>query len=350
MKRGARIAWLVALALVTAGLVALRSAGDMDYWRRYLAAVARGNPEPDVAQINPRIVVKGEGGALPVATPEAEGIYPEAITEAQKTAQQQGSAALLVHRHGHRVSTWFAAGRDGTTLVSGGDLSPMLLVLATGALADARQVEFTQAVADIGNATRHVQDGWRNPWSAAAHARFSLAAPPAYLMKDLEGTLANTLSLRIWQPLGAGDAWLWGVDDSSLRLDCCVAARVDDWMRVADLILRNGEYEGNRIVSADWMRHVLAFDAEGVAHPVWVTPAAFSGDEPPAARETFWFDLGPDLRLWLLPRRGLSILHWAAPGTGRSRDTTIPNIIIRGMVEQQLTPGASELRDIVPGH
>ena len=149
MKSGPRIAWLVVLALVIAGLVALRAAGGMDYWHRYLAAMARGNPEPEVAQINPRIVVKGEGGALPVASPESGGILPGGHAEAQKAAQQQGASALLVHRHGHRVAAWFVDGRDGATLVSGGDLSPMLLVLATGALADARQVEFAQAVADI---------------------------------------------------------------------------------------------------------------------------------------------------------------------------------------------------------
>jgi hypothetical protein len=245
---------------------------------------------------------------------------------------------------GTRVAAWFA-GVDGSTQLAGGQLSPALMVLATGALADARRLEFTQAVAAVKAATAQSGDGWRNPWSAAARARFTLAAPPAWLMNDVEGTLANTLSLRVWQPLGAGDAYLWGMDDSALRLDCCVAARLDDWMRVGDLLLRQGEYEGTRIVSPDWIRHVLASDAGGVNHPVWVTePASWTG-EVPAAREAFWFDLG-DVRLWLLPRRGVDLL--AAAGNDRAL-TDVPNIVI-GIVEQAAGRPPTNIGDIVPGH
>lgn len=345
--------WLTALVLLIAGIAALRIAGNTDFWRRYLTALVSGTPEPVAAQITPRLVVKGaEGGAMPEATPEVEGIFPLAVTEAIDAARRQGASALVVHRHGHRIAAYFAAGRDGSTLLTGGQLSPALLMLATGTLADSRQLEFGQAVAAFKEATAQSGNGWRNPWSAAARARFGLSAPPAYLMKDLDGTLARTLSLRVLQPLQAGDAYLWGVDDSRVRLDCCVVARLDDWMRIGDLLQRQGEYEGTRIVSVDWMRQVLAADADGTNHPIWVTASpAWTGDEPPAAHETYWFDLGPDVRLWLLPRRGLSILFWSATGSGQSRDTTIPNLLIRGIVEQSVAPGATtNLGDLVPGH
>jgi hypothetical protein len=53
--------------------------------------------------------------------------------------------------------------------------------------------------------------------------------------------------------------------------------------------------------------------------------------------------------LWLLPRRGLSILYWA--GSAQARDPAIPNMLIRGLVEQSVAPGAtSNISDIVPGH
>ena len=88
-----------------------------------------------------------------------------------------------------------------------------------------------------------------------------------------------------------------------------------------------------------------------MTHPIWVrTPVAWSGDEPPAARETYWFDLGSNARMWLLPRRGISILLWSG-GKDLARDTAIPNIVIRGILDQSIAPGSSSnLNDIVPGH
>ena len=285
------------------------------------------------------------------ATPEVEGLYAQAVTDAIDAARKQGANALVVHRHGHRVAAYFA---NGTERIHFADGRPAVAGTDDAGHGRAWRIRATSISRRRSRRSRlriNPGSGWRNPWSAAARSRFTLSAPPAFLAKDLEGSLANTLSLRVWQPLGAGDAYLWGADDSHVRLDCCVAARLDDWMRVGDLLLRQGEYEGSRIVSVDWMRRVMATDPNGTSHPVWMTaPGALTGDEPPAAHETFWFDLGPGVRLWLLPRRGLSILVWAA-GSDQARDPAIPNLIIRGLVEQSVAPGAtSNISDIVPGH
>ena len=245
MKSTTKNRWLIALILMIGMLAMLRTAGGVDFWQRYLSALTRGTAEPPVGQIEPRVVVRGStDNAIPVATPESEGIHGQAVADAIDAARKQGVNALVVHRHGHRVISWFGEGMNGSTQLAGGQLSPIFLVLATGALADSRQVEFEQAVMEIETLMARAGEGWRNPWSPDARSRFRLATPPAFLMSDIEGSLANTLSLRIWQPMEAGDAYLWGSDDNQLRLDCCVAARLDDWMRVGDLLLRGGEYEG----------------------------------------------------------------------------------------------------------
>jgi hypothetical protein len=246
------------------------------------------------------------------------------------------------------VFEYFAQGRSGASEVAGGELSAALFSLAAGALVDTRRVTPEAAVAAIRDATRPGEH-WRNPWSAAAARRFKLAAPPTLLLQDLDGDLATTIAARVWQPLGAGNASLWGTGDSLLRLDCCAVARLEDWMRLGDLLLMQGNYHGERIVSPDWVRHLLAADAEGQRHPVWLDQQKpWVGDEPPAAREVFWFDLGDDLRLWLVPRRGLAVLHWAHQGN--ARDTLLPNIILRGLLDQAPAPGGAELNDMVPGH
>jgi len=339
--------WIVVAVLVVA-LAGLRVAGDTDYWRRYAAAMRNSGAESAAAQVQPRLRLPGGDGEVPRATAVAELLSAEALQAAAETAQQQGAQALLVNRHGHRVFEYFAPGRSAALEVAGGELSPALLALATGALVDTRRIEVAAAIAALRDAVP--QAGWQNPWSAAARRRFNLAAPPALLLQELDGSIAETISGRVWLPLQAADAWLWGMDESRLRLDCCVVARIDDWMRVGDLLLQQGSYQGERIVSADWIRQLLAADAQGQRHPVWLgKQQTWVGDEPPATREVFWFDLGSDMRLWLAPRRGLAVLHWASGGN--PRDTLIPNIILRGLLDQApAIEGASGLNELVPGH
>jgi hypothetical protein len=337
----------VALAILLA-VAAMRCAGGAGYWWRYATAMMGGGVAASAHLAPPRLRLPGGATELPRATAEAELIAVEALQYATDTASKQGAKALLVHRHGHRVFEYFGDGRNGHAEIAGGELSAALLALSLGPLVDARRVEPAAAVAAIREAAM-TGDSWTNPWSAAAKRRFSLSAPPAVLRKDLDGSIANTVSTRVWLPLGAADATLWGLDDARLRLDCCVVARLDDWMRVADLFLQQGTYQGQHIVSPDWIRQLLAADAQGQRHPVWLDrQLPWTGDEPPAAREIYWFDLGTDLRLWLVPRRSLAILYWA--DERMARDTLIPNIILRGLQDQLPAGGTTELNDLVPGH
>jgi hypothetical protein len=339
--------WMALMVLVVAA--ALRVAGGAGFWHRYATAMLGGGAETAAGLVAPRLRLPGIAVELPRATAESELIAADALQQAADAARQQGAQALLVHRHGHSVYEYFAAGRSGETQVEGGELSPALLSLSLGALVDARRLEPAAAITAIRDATRP-DEGWRNPWSAAAKRRFTLAAPPAVMLQDLDGSIANTISARLWLPLGAADAALWGADDSRLRLDCCVVARLADWMRVADLFLQQGNYQGQRIVSPDWIRQLLVADSAGQRHPVWLgAQRPWTGDEPPAAREVYWFDLGTDMRLWLVPRRGLAVLYWA--GSDDARDTLVPNTILRGLLDQApAVNGATELNDLVPGH
>ena len=114
-------------------------------------------------------------------------------------------------------------------------------------------------------------------------------------------------------------------------------AELDDWMRAGDLLLGQGAYRGERIVAADATRQLLAAHA----------PAPSLGDEPLLARDGTAFDLAPDVRLWLAPRRGLAILVWGTPE--QARDTLLPNLILRGLNDVAPAIGG-DISDIVPGH
>jgi CubicO group peptidase (beta-lactamase class C family) len=163
--------------------------------------------------------------------------------------------------------------------------------------------------------------------------------------------VAQAISQRVWQPLHAQNAALWGQDDQSLRVDYRMVAKLDDWARVGDVLLQHGSFAGERIASPEWIRAILAADRDGVRKPVWLaSQEPWAGAEPPAARDTFWFDLGAGVRMWLVPRRGLSVLMWSASKQG-ARDTEMPNLFIRALTDQAPPlGGASSLDQIVPGH
>ena len=340
---------LIVVAVVLAVVVPMRLAGNAAYWDRYAAAMTGVGAQGQVRFNQPRLRVAGQTGGVPRATPVSENVLPAALEQAHQHAIEQNIRALIVHRHGHRVYEYFAKGTSGSVEVAGGELAALPFALAVGVLADNGRVPFETALQAV-HAVAPVGD-WRNPWSHAARERFSLHAAPPLLLQDADGDVANTISQRVWQPLGAADAWLWGRDDGALRVDCCMVARVDDWMRLADLLLNQGTYEGARIASPDWMRRLLAVDTDRHAHPVWLAAQApWVGDEPPAERDVYWFDLGRDLRIWLAPRRGVAVLVWAGRDATRARDTLIPNIILRGLNDQAPPISGGGINDLVPGH
>jgi len=345
MKRGG-----IVLAMILLLVLAWRSAGDTSFWRLYSLAVTNAAPDRVAAAITPRIPLTSDPEALPRGSAEGESMAPEALSQAADRAQALQARALIVHRHGHRVLDVFSPGTSGATPVTGGELTPAVFALALAPLVDTRRIGIDAAVQALrSESSVYAAAGWRNPWSAAARMRFRLRAAPALLRGD--GPVAQMLSERVWLPLHAQDASLWGRDEQALRVDCCVVAQLDDWMRLGEVLLQQGNFEGERIASPDWIRALLAADPEGHRHPVWLRrQQGTEGAEPPAARDTFWFDLGPGLRLWLVPRRALSVLIWtdSAP---QARDTEIPNLLIRGLIDQTPAIDApSALDQIVPGH
>jgi hypothetical protein len=339
------------LALLLLSGVAWRTAGDASFWNHNVLAVNNAPPDRIAAAISPRVRLVGEHQALPRSTGDGESLAPEALPQPSERAHALGARALIVHRHGHRVREIFAAGTSGATPVTGGELAPAIFALALGPLVDTRRISIDAAVQAVRDeSAEYTATGWRNPWSVAARSRFNLRAAPELLQRD-GASAAQTLSERVWLPLHAQDAALWGRDDTALRVDCCIVAQLDDWMRVGDVLAQQGSFEGERITSNDWIRALLAADLDSHRHPVWLkAQLGTTGAEPPAARDTFWFDLGPGLRLWLVPRRALSVLVWTDSAT-QARDTEIPNLLIRGLLDQApAIDSPSALDQIVPGH
>lgn len=238
-----------------------------------------------------RVRIAGEEAALARATAESEFVLPAALDAARDQAESMGLRAFIVHRRGHRVFEYFGHGAAGYSEVDGGELASALLKLAL-----------------------------HQPGDEAADA----------------AQAAALISGRIWLPLRAADAWLLDEASAAPR-SCCIRARLDDWLRMVDLVNGQGVYLGERVVPADAVRALLA----------GLPPGRMGGDEPLLARDGITFDLQPGLRIWLAPRRQLTMLVWADDAI--AQDTLLPNLILRGL--DDASPAISgDISDLVPGH
>jgi hypothetical protein len=277
--------WVSAVALVVA-LAALW------HWRSLHEAHATGV-----------LIAGGDGGGLPRTAPELEGFDAAALNAAAAEAIKRGASALLIMRHGHLIYEAYAGRTDASTRVPGGELARSLLVMAAGI--------------------------------AVAQHGMIMPAPP--LSSDrLEAAIAAAggrsypafLSRHVWQPLHAAPAY-WSPPE--------VSARSTDWLRVGELLLHDGRFEGTQIVPPGWIaRYSPALFGRDVGFPAATGLASLRGPG--------------STRLWLAPRTDLAILRVAAaPPPGVAVDEALARTIINTLREHPST-GGSSLNDLVPGH
>ncbi len=250
------------------------------------------------------VIAGGDGGGLPRTAPQLEGFDASALQTVATSAFKQGVGALLIMRHGHLVYEQYSADAAASAPVDGGELANSLLIIAAGIAVAEHGMDMPPPPIDAGRI-------------AAAIAAASGRTYPAFL------------SRHIWQPLHAAPAY-WTSSG--------VSARCVDWLRVGELLLHDGRFEGTQVVQPGWIaRH---------ATQLFVGPGA---DSPAGSG---WLSLhGPgSTRLWLAPRLDVAILRVAAtPPPGVAVDETLPRTIINTLRDRPAT-GGSGLNDLVPGH
>ena len=133
--------------------------------------------------------------------------------------------------------------------------------------------------------------------------------------------------------------------------DCCLRARVGDWMRVAMLLLDGGRFEGTQVASADWVRRIPeAYDAARErGFGVWLAGSA-RGAEPFAADGVFYLKGNGRWRLWMAPTLDVAVLFAADGDTAGWDETRLPNRVFRAVIPQATPADHASLGQIVPGH
>jgi hypothetical protein len=284
--------WLLALA----ALLAVAGA-----WRWH-----RANGIEAAAVVAGTIAVGGgDGGGLPRADAAAEGFERQSLELAQAWAATQHARALLIARHGHLVSEQYD-GIATDTLVDGGELTDTLLQLSAGI-----------AVAQYGLVV---------PPAAQSDA----VQLPAAIARASGRSYVQFLSRNIWQPLNAAPAQ-WSAAG--------MHARSVDWLRVADLLLHDGRFEGTQVVPSGWVQRLPR-------------PQSAMGAEPFVDGTMYRLRGGGATRLWLSPRFELAILCVADAGRAPAfvaDETRLPNMVIRALRDRAGVSGTG-LSDLVPGH
>src|SRR5262249_28149247 len=143
---------------------------------------------------------------------------------------------------------------------------------------------------------------------------------------------AAFLSQSLWRRLGAADAWLsLDAPGGAAHADCCLLAHQGDWIRVAQLLLRDGNYRGDEVIRPGWiglMRAPSRADPRHGAYLELATPA-LPGRPAYAARDLFVVGGAGANRMWLVPSLQLAIVRLGDTLDAGWDDTRIPNLIIR---------------------
>jgi CubicO group peptidase (beta-lactamase class C family) len=381
-----RPALKVAAALVLALVAAVYTPS---LWHQYLDALARRSAP--LYQPRERVLGGNEPPAPRVA-PDTELLDAQALEQAARYAGEHGSRALIVARHDHIVFERYWQGTNFDTLSDAQSFTPLLAALATGVAvahrligwpdeplglllsewsADARGAITVRNLLQMssGLAAQHSLDV---PDLNAAVLSLPLAGSPGVtrleqpadpqllalaLERATQQRYAAYLSTVLWRRLGAADAWLWlDHPGGTAHADCCLFAHQGDWIRVGQLLLRDGNYRGTEVIRGGWvsqMRAPAKSDANfGSFLRLGMTPPP--GQEGFAARDVYAVGGRGGNRLWLIPSLQIAVL---CTGDAAGRDAAwdearIPNLIMRG-ARDYLPPAAlpgADLSSVVPGH
>jgi CubicO group peptidase (beta-lactamase class C family) len=359
-------------------------------WTRYLEALSHRS----APLYQPREQVGGGNEPpAPRVLPGTELLDPRALEEAARYAGDHGAQALIISRHDHIVFERYWHGSSFSTLIDAGTFTPLLAALATGHALSHRQIGWPDEPVGIllpewasdprgaitvrnllqsssGLAPAGPAD---DPYDLAGSLRRRpLAAPPGSqrreqpadpqllalaLAQATHQRYASFLSQTIWRPIGAADAWLWlDRPGGSPHADCCLISRQGDWIRIGELLLRDGNYRGDELMRPGWiavMRSPAKGDPDfGMFLHIANRPAP--GRETYAARDVFAAGGQDGNRLWVVPSMGIVVLRTgsAAQKDAGWDDARIPNLVIRG-ARDYLPPAAlpgADLSSIVPGH
>jgi CubicO group peptidase (beta-lactamase class C family) len=376
--------WTLAALVIAAVLVI---SGNPPYWLGRLGVHVHADGGPSASWYTPRIVLPGRSQpAAPRESPVEEKLDVSALQAASDYAEAQQSKSLIVTRHGYIVFEKYWQGSTFDTVVDSRGLGRVLAALTTGVAIDDKKIGWTdepvgylipawskdpRGVITVRNLLQ-MSSGLGSSTSGYGTTRIlemPLGAPPGTRWLDQNAdpdllgqvihratgrSYADYVSEAIWARIGAGDASLW-LDNQAgePHVDTGFFARQSDWLRVAELLLNNGNYQGDEVISPRWVPQLLKPSGSNPNYASYLRlgqhPAP--GASPYATGDVLMVEGGGN-RMWLVPSLQLAILRTGGQPAADWDDGRIPNFVIRGardFVPAAARPGA-DLRQLVPNH
>jgi hypothetical protein len=255
----------------------------------------------------------GDAGGLPIATAEAEHFDAAALSAAIAAAHADGAQAFIVVRHGHLVSESYGRGLGRDSELDTG-FAAVLPALALGIASDAGRLAFgDMTVFDANQAAAAIAANTHVPYE-----RF--------------------LSQRLWSRLNAAPAWIARAADGSVPADCCLYARIGDWLRVGSLIDEAGRFEGTQVVPVGWIARMLAPSGPARQSGFGVLlPGAVRGGQGFVSQDVVFVRGLGRWRLWMSPSLKLAVL-FGADAAPAWDETHLPNLVIRAVTDRRLVP------------
>ncbi|HZO22225.1 MAG TPA: serine hydrolase [Steroidobacteraceae bacterium] len=401
------VGWAV---LVLGVLAVLGIAHEPLFWVHYALTRIHGTHLP-LFYYEPRELVPGGNEPPPPReSPASESLDIGALEAAAAYAGAHHSRALIISRHGYLIYERYWHGSRFDTLIESGPLGRVLAALVTGNAIYGRRIGWPDA--PIGMFLSEWQDDPRgsitvrnllqsssglavpppaaNPWSAAADQAYgshviagylqrSLQSPPGQkwvqqsvdpdllvlvIQKATHERYAQYLSRTLWRRIGAADAWLWlDRPEGDVHVDRGFLARQGDWLRVAELLLQNGRYQGSEVIDPRWVPQLLRPAKANADYGAYIRLGAHTlpGMTAYDAPDLFLVQGGGSY-LWLIPSLQLAVLRTGeappAEQAGRTAsddsawdEARIPNLVLHGT--RDFVPAARSgagISNIVPNH
>ncbi len=395
--------------LIIAAMLFSEYRDDPLYWKRRVLSSVFAPMNRPAAYYEPSEVIAGSSGpSSPRVAPELERLSAKSLETAAGYAAEQGAKALIVGRHGHIAYEKYWDGTTFDTVIDAGRFNAALTAMMVGMAMDDRKIALTReplanyiesfrergrenvTIEDLLHMTSGLGPNVPDAEGARAGARARdeiardirgkcleqerIAAPGArwqpqacdpqllaHIIERVSGMqYSQYVSSRLWKPIGAGDAWLMlDHEGGTAHASCCLRARIGDWVRIGQLLVNDGKYEGEQVLPPGWVRAMLTPSKANprFGYQVWRGEPFEPGQgasEPYVLEDTFVLK-GPGItRLWLMPAMNLRILLvGGADQTGSDwDDSRIPNLIVRGAsdyVPKAATSGA-DVSNLVPNH
>lgn len=356
---------------------------------------APGSPallEPTQPTLWPTERVPGAATVTPLPRRASACLSPQALAPALAEIQRTRSDSFMVWHDGAVVFEHYGPGRSGETRNEPASMHKSVLALLVGqAVADGaipsveapvkrwltewagdargditvrQMLQMASGLAPLpfslepGSAysrSLYGPDNSEQPLASALAdapgSRFNYASGVSQLLgliveRATGQRYADYLARRLWQPLGAADAWVvLDHPGGHARTSSGLFARPEDWVRLGRLWLDNGRVAGRGVVDPAWL---AAMSASSPANPnygyqLWrgsphqpsraynsATPARMPAREPFLAEDMVYFDGAGAQRMYASPSLKLVIVR-LGPASFDWDDSLLPNQVVRAL-------------------